>query len=369
MLSTVFCIPVSADSVDTSTYKVNVYAYEAEEGGLGQVNINQGQANSMTASKAFNLASKTYNFRTRFTFADTTGSALLTAGKSYKFTADNLSTALVPPTSSGYGVGTVELFDYWLVPADGSDYIKEGNLNIVHNPATGGFSFQFEVTPSIDVYKIVILCNQTYTPSSTVVGSVREISMTFGTIQDGLFVVNTEVQSEEAGLLAGLIEWIKSLIQWVKDIFGILEDMAGNIASGFANIGTWFAELPGKLWSAIETGLQNLFVPDDQYMSEYSDKWDYLLFQRFGALYNVAEMVTDSWDAIIESDLTNTIEMPNVTINLAGSDFSFGGYDVKIVPDGFEGLAYTVKFGLGIVCTYLFINGLLKRYNGVMGEK
>ena len=72
---------------------------------------------------------------------------------------------------------------------------------------------------------------------------------------------------------------------------------------------------------------------------------------RFGAVYQVVNIMTDSWDGIMQADQTDTISFPQATLNFSGTSFSFGGYDVKIVPDGFGVLVTAIKSIVAIVCT------------------
>lgn len=47
--------------------------------------------------------------------------------------------------------------------------------------------------------------------------------------------------------------------------------------------------------------------------------------------------------------------------------FTFGGYDVQIVPTGFDFIVNILKTVIGIVCTILCVNALRKKYDEVMG--
>lgn len=168
--------------------------------------------------------------------------------------------------------------------------------------------------------------------------------------------VDIVIQSEEAGLLSGIL---------------------GIITQGFKDIGTWFTnlfnsivELPQKLWNLISEGLKNLFVPDSEYMANYSGNWDNLLKTRFGAIYEVGDIISDFAESIKYSSTTGSIDIPLVTLPLGSSSFSFGGNTVSIIPDGnFVILIDTAKSILSIICTFFFVNGLRKRYDEIMGGK
>lgn len=59
--------------------------------------------------------------------------------------------------------------------------------------------------------------------------------------------------------------------------------------------------------------------------------------------------------------------MPEVTVNFSDTSFSFGGYEVSIIPDGFDVLVTAVKGITSIVCTFLFINSLRNKYEKLIG--
>ena len=69
----------------------------------------------------------------------------------------------------------------------------------------------------------------------------------------------------------------------------------------------------------------------------------------------------------MQADETDTIEFPQASINLSGTPFTFGGYSVKIVPEGFGVLVTAIKSIVAIVCTVAFVNGMRKRYDEIMG--
>lgn len=166
---------------------------------------------------------------------------------------------------------------------------------------------------------------------------------------------------ETSGLLSSLIEWVKSIREGVSEIFETL-------SSGFGAVVNGITSLPRLIWEKIEAGLKNLFVPDQEYLEQYMFDFDTLLDDKFGAVYQVVDITLESWDRISANDERNTIDFPETTIALPDdNEFTFGGYEVPIVPDGFEWLATALKGFVGVVCTVMFVNGLRKRYDEVMG--
>ena len=133
------------------------------------------------------------------------------------------------------------------------------------------------------------------------------------------------------------------------------------------NIKDGITELPSKIWSFISDGLKALFVPSEEDMTAIKDDWDTLLSDRFGGLYQTVQLIDDFADTFNNPDAQSTITLPVTTVNLAGTDFSFGGYDVQIVPTGFEFLITAIKTIISIVATCLFVNGLRNRFERIVG--
>lgn len=212
-------------------------------------------------------------------------------------------------------------------------------------------SFSFTPTKNVkrfDVY-LEVWADHICIPHSNTADSVLTIYM--GEYNgDSSVDFSIEIQSEEAGLLSGLLGW-------VQNIFGKIGETFDKIVEIFAEI----KELPSKIWGYIENGLQKLFIPSDDQLLYFSSRMDQLLEDKLGAVYQVSNTVIESWERIKESDDTDTINFPEVTINLPENNtFTFGGYNVKIVPDGFSFIVTSVKMVVGIVCTIAFINGLRK---------
>lgn len=225
-------------------------------------------------------------------------------------------------------------------------------------------NLNYTFTPSADIRSIEWYIECDYTESQvTYENSDYKLECLLGEHNgDNQFEVIIEQDTKEAGLLAGLIEWVKSIKETVTGGFS-------SIIHWFENIGHYLAELPNNIWTYIRDGLMSLFVPDEQFITEYKSKLDTMLENKLGAVYQFANITFESWDRIQNSDNTNTIDFPKATIKFGNTSFSFGGYQVKIVPDGFDFLVTAIKTIIGILCTIAFVNGMRKRYDEVMGEQ
>ena len=360
LLFVVFSSSVSAEDYDATNMKVNIYAYSNKLGSFGQVDLyndsNQGDSNNLVDFSSYeSIFAGTVDYKYRLTFVNTNNDPLFKAGKSAKLEVNNLFFGWLDAETADPSLANTDNFvplEYSIIYNDGSTVWPDNNFTLTYNSRTNNYSILLQIPDDLmtkDVYKIAL-----YTINEVSYTSAKNtyVTMWAGTYE-GAIKMSLSQPSEEAGLLSGIISWVKTI--------------AGDVSSGFANMVKGITELPQKLWDLISDGLKNLFVPDDEYMSGYSDKWDELLSQRFGAIYDVATIIRDFVGDIGVSDSTNTIYIPSVSLNSVGIPFSFGGYDVQVVPDGFSVLVEICKKILSIACTFMFINGLRKRYDEIMG--
>ena len=230
-------------------------------------------------------------------------------------------------------------------------HYSDGTMKYIDNVTFGYTNREYSATftPKKNVVKLELITKKEFKVD---VGALYMLCAYIGeidTVGDNANEITIQVETEEVGLLKGIIEWLKG----IKD--------------GITNVFNSIAELPSKIWSFIENGLKSLFVPDEEFITDYRDRMDLMLEEKLGAVYQFANITFDGWDRITANDQNNTIEFPSATIHLGDTDFTFGGYTVKIVPDGFEFIVTIIKTIIGILCTLAFVNGMRKRYDDVMG--
>lgn len=227
-------------------------------------------------------------------------------------------------------------------------FYNDGSMEYVDNVTQDNWqTISATFTPQKNVVKLEIIMQHTFVPSN---GSTFQVVHALGEYQGDTLEFTIDQESEQTGLLKTIIEWLRS----IKD--------------GITNVFDSIAELPSKIWQFIENGLKSLFVPDEQFIVDYKDEFDTMLSEKLGAVYQVVNITFGSLERIQEADEANHIELPETTIDLPDNNkFSFGGYDVPIVPEGFGFIADIIKTVVGAVCTVLFINGLRRRYDEIMG--
>lgn len=166
-----------------------------------------------------------------------------------------------------------------------------------------------------------------------------------------------QVETEQTDPKVGLLE----------KVVNYCRDMLNNIGTGFNNVLNSLTQLPNQIGIAISNIIRNLFVPPPDDITAFKNSLDELLSSKLGAVYQVGDIVKNSWEQIQNSDSTNTVNMPSVSLQSVGIPFSFGGYDVEIVPAKMSVIVEVLKKIISILATCLFVNGLLKRYDEVMG--
>lgn len=336
----------------------SVYAGNPDETfSLGQINILNGSAGrNMETLMGVTGYDDIMEFNGKYMFVKTDDSSLFEKGRKYSFKAENLY--IDGSYGSDLGIEYGEIFpipsnvfsvrNAYLANMDGT--YQEISVSMELVSAYNTVSYSAEFTPEKDVRVLVIeiygeiLCED----------NVDYLAFAYGTRVDNPYNLNIDIESKEAGLLSGILEYIINLWRTAE--------------AGFANIVKGITELPQKLWSLIENGLKSLFVPSLDDMSDYENKWDTLLEERFGAIYQVTNLLVEGWEDLERAQNQDNIEFPEVSINLPNNEqFTFGGYTVDIVPDGFEWFIEILKTLISIVCTIAFINGMRKKYDEIMG--
>lgn len=200
---------------------------------------------------------------------------------------------------------------------------------------------------------------------SSINQSAAEIITSVDNVGDSIDNASSAITDKLSDVQEEVVDELQNVAGSVDDASNKLSDKLGEVKDGITNKLT---EIKDNLLD----GIKSFFIPSDEVMEEIDDKWDELLKTRFGALYEVSDIISDfanemSWDYVRNAGVKNTITMPSVTVNLVGTDFTFGGYEVKVVPDGFDVLTTALKGITSIVCTLLFVNALRRKYDKLVG--
>lgn len=192
-----------------------------------------------------------------------------------------------------------------------------------------------------------------------------------GAIQNASDVVSGSVSSAKTELASEIVQASKDIQTSINDssadIVTSITDSSEDIVSSVEQAEQGITEKLEETKNSLLDGIKDFFIPSDEVMNDIDEQWDSLLKKRFGALYEVSDIITDFAGNLQYLGTKNTIDIPEVTVNFGDTPFTFGGYVVNIVPDGFDFLVTTLKSIISIVCTFLFVNALRNKYDKLMG--
>lgn len=155
----------------------------------------------------------------------------------------------------------------------------------------------------------------------------------------------------------------------------IVTNLGNSVADGFTNAYDQMADIFGTVGDFLRdffTGLGDkiteLFAPEDNFWDNYTNAVMEVSRTKFGMFHELEDMIGEFWESFEASDRVQYVTFPEVTIPLPqGNSFTFGGYRVKVVPDGFQGIADTLKVLVSIVCTAMYVNAMIKRLYELFG--
>lgn len=153
-------------------------------------------------------------------------------------------------------------------------------------------------------------------------------------------------------------------IQVSSEESGWLSKIWNGTVQGFNNVIDTISNLPSKIME----GITSLFIPDEETTSSYMDKFDKLLEEHFGAIYQVGDLIVDFVKNLVFGGTEREfIKLPKVDLYCVGIPFEFGGYDIRIVPQGFEFITHFTKMITSIVSAFLVFNTLRNKYMSIFG--
>lgn len=134
----------------------------------------------------------------------------------------------------------------------------------------------------------------------------------------------------------------------------------------------WLSDIKDSITNIpqmIADGIKGLFIPSEETMVQIKEDWNTLLEERFGAIYQASEIITEFASNFTYKGEQGTIEVPATTFNLGEADFTFGGWTIQLVPDKFNFLVDMLKGILGIVATLFFVGAMKRKYDKIVGSE
>lgn len=374
-LFTLFSVPVSAVSIDLEGYNIYVVSEAIFDNGkmsLGSLTFtpNDGTQTVFTDD----LPTSVYQSSLlQPIYIDTTyyigmnNDTNIFEGNHFQFKMQNAYDTTGWVSIMGGPVRYVDpvdtIFSAVIYYVDGS--VTYANVND-DKRTNGAYDLFFNVDTNKAVTKVSINIKQEFNPTTfndifTNVGDQYNfvIQRTLGEVlSDDSYQISIKYASEEEEKLDKIDNTLTSGFQRLWE----------SITGGFSELIDSILELPSKLWDLISEGLKALFVPSDEFVTEFIGNSGGFIEQKLGFVYQGVFMLEELWSNVMDWSSTSRVEFPAVTIPLPDNQsFTFGGYDVKIIPDGFDYIKLICQTMSGLVCTVLFVNGLRKRYDEFMG--
>lgn len=198
--------------------------------------------------------------------------------------------------------------------SDGSFSFREDTLDI----PVGGFN-RFEVRGARDfsVGYSETTSTLTYSGSGNFTCSAKFVVF----VNDALIFVPMSQDEVNTGLLQSIIDFIKNIATNVSQLPQKLQSVVDNIGNVFNKLGDIFAslgELPGKILEVIINAVKSLFVPTEAELADWQKKYEALISDRLGGVYQSTTLLGDFFDSVSQV-ITNggaieTIDFPGIAV-------------------------------------------------------
>lgn len=179
--------------------------------------------------------------------------------------------------------------------------------------------------------------------------------------------IKSEVSTMSDNITSGITTQTTEIKTTINSFKTSMQNKLDAVKTSVTQVKDSIVDLPNKL----EEKAISLVVPDEETINSKYSEFEVLLSGRFGLIYQSADIIHDFADsfqtqAVMTADTGGIITMPQVTVSLAGTPFTFGGYEVDIIPDGFETLQQMCRLAVSMVCTVVFINMLKSKLEWIL---
>lgn len=159
-----------------------------------------------------------------------------------------------------------------------------------------------------------------------------------GTTEEGA----QERHEETKGLLNTIISWLKSIV-------------------------TGITELPGKIVSALLDGLKTLFIPSEEDLQGFKDKYQMLLSERLGFIWQAGEWITSFGSEF----LTSISGGSAAELVFPGVSFPMNGEIIELIPETpidftGNGIVKVVQPFLGTLVALVVVGACVNLFHGMV---
>jgi hypothetical protein len=173
--------------------------------------------------------------------------------------------------------------------------------------------------------------------------------------------------TSDKGLLKTIIQWLKDIKDSIVNVKDSVVNLPSKIATSLKSFFDNIVDSLSALGDFIKNTLEFLFVLPDDSVSIMFSTFENFMIEHFGALYQSIQLF---YSFVVDFQPGTTVEIikiPKIVLNFSGSTFSFGGYEVDVVPNGFEWLFDSLKMLINIVLTFAFANVLKNKFDRFVG--
>lgn len=340
--------------------------------------------------------SEYYGVLCRFDVTSSTSTVLFEAGTTYDYTFNGI---VYSNNASSFTVTRIEFY-YKYSDGTNSGYFLDDNANVVldgyfANSGRRSFTVSSTHTPTKDVTRVWCRVFFSLARNSNVESGRCSGNMGYGNVD-----ITINETSNSGSLLTSIKDKLTNIFSGISDVGTLLSTVRQRIIDGFDNLGsllgtvrdklttltstllaplntirdkigetlTNLINLPGQIWKSFNDGLQSLFVPNETFLLDYIDDWHRMLVDKFGALFQVSELMINYWESINFLNTDPEISIPAVTIPLPQNEsFTFGPYDFRVIPEGFDFMAVAARSISAILITFMFIAGLYVKFKELLG--
>ena len=341
-------------TINNPTWQENIVEEPVVNSYVGTWKLNDSLGYATTATTA-SVSGQFYYCKSGSLYsADLANIILATSGNPVKFAS---AASTYPYYSTTWTSGGSASSSYQLT-SSGSSSMSSISSSIVSNARF----FVLTAEPSSEVLKAWLDTNAVKQSDDVSLTSTVEYTYNFT-------VTNVDYQIVEGDKLLG------GILGWIKNIWNGITNLPKNIANAIKGFFEDVVNAVKDLGQFLLDGIVGLFVPTEEVMTDIKERFENLLADRFGAVYDSTQIIDDfanafnsqSQSAMIDGVGANgAISFPAITVNLVEVPFTFGGWEVDLIPDKFQGIIDTLKIITNIACTFVFVNGMRKRLDGVL---
>lgn len=163
------------------------------------------------------------------------------------------------------------------------------------------------------------------------------------------------------GLGSSIGGWFESVRTSILNLHYEVIIYGQQIVSTISSWGQSLKDSIDALPDKIAEALKDLMVPSDSAIQDFGESSQQIVQDRFGGVYEGA-MIVDSFAGQLQAQAaTQILTVPVVNLNILGTPFPLGGWEVDLVPEGSEVIIEAVKLMIDILATLAFINGIKSR--------